>query len=124
MVNAIVPQRQRVRMSKNEVIVSLSRTALFGGLAADEIAVCGELHERHFAKGEMLFAQPAGAARQAGAAGRRILPGRVGADARRQPPQGQRRSRRVGSVGAIGRSLDRLSCDPAKLVEIARQDDV
>jgi hypothetical protein len=33
--------------------------ALFGALAADEIGVCGaSFPEKHFAKGEMLFAQP------------------------------------------------------------------
>jgi CRP/FNR family cyclic AMP-dependent transcriptional regulator len=31
---------------------------------------------------------------------------------------------KLESVGAIWRTLDRLSCDPAKLAEIARQDDV
>jgi CRP/FNR family cyclic AMP-dependent transcriptional regulator len=46
-------------MSTNEIIVSLlSRTALFGGLAADEIAACAaSFREMRFAKGEMLFAR-------------------------------------------------------------------
>ena len=46
-------------MSTNEIIVSLlARTALFGGLPADEIAACAaSFREMRFAKGEMLFAR-------------------------------------------------------------------
>jgi hypothetical protein len=121
-----VPQGQQVRISKNDVIISLlSRTALFGTLAADEIAVCARASRRCILPRVRCFSRN----RQAPPAKRAPLDlgfsqGELVKMRGARPPKVNSALGELEGVGAIGRRLDRLSREPAKLAKIARQDDV